>query len=144
MKNKNSKKNQKKSVQVQLLGKSKASSTLAADEYLFNFIEKNYPEIKENSYYEINYYIIAKAEADAKKCADLLKQGLSNITNYQVRITLFEVGSSRKFGIGINFMTFPFNLDEIKKWSKYFDGVANKAGCAYDRWEVGFMSNKKS
>ena len=138
MKNKKTKKTQSKSVSVQILRKTKALILEASDERLFKFIKKEVPDVQENSFYEFNFYIIADTKDNTTKCVELITQGLENTTKH-----LAQVNSSDEYGVVISFMNFPFNLDEIKKCSKYFDEAANKTGCVYDSWEIGIPGSKK-
>jgi hypothetical protein len=140
MKNKKTKKPQNKSESVQILRKTKTQTSLeASDERLFKFIKKEVPDVQENSFYEFNFYTIADTKDKAAKCAALITQGIENTTKH-----LAQVNSSDEYGVVIFFIDFPFNLDEIKKCSKFFDDCANKTGCVYDSWEIGIPGDKLS
>ena len=140
MKDKNS---QNKSASVQILGTTKALTSEAADENLFEFIKKEIPDIQSNSLYEFNFYIYTDSEDKVMKCAEFINQGIASTTKYAARLIVSEYESSDEFGIAITFMGFPFNLDEIKKVSKFLEEAANKTECQYDSWEIGFPGSKK-
>lgn len=115
-------------------------STEEADENLFNVIKKEFPNIKENSVNEFNYYILSKTEDDAMKCLELIRQGLTGITNALEEIRIIIKRSSGECIVLVTFMNFPFNLDEIKKCSIFFAEVANKTGSGYDSWEMAIQT----
>ena len=101
MKNKKTKKSQNKSLPVQNLSKTKTLTTEAADERLFKFIKKEAPDVRENTLYEFNFYIIADTKDKANKCADLITLGLPNTTKHQAQLDVYKTDSSDKYGVVI-------------------------------------------
>ena len=142
MKNKNSKKSQNKSVSVQILWSTKVLTVEASDEKLFEFIKKEFPDIQDYSLYEFNFYIIADTKDNAMKCSEFINQEIANTTKHQASIVIIK--SSDKYAVVVTFMEFPFNLEEIKKASKLFNGAAKKTRCEYDSWEIGISGSNKS
>ena len=106
MKDKNS---QNKSASVQILGTTKALTSEAADENLFEFIKKEFPDIQANSLCEFNFYIYTDSEDKVMKCAKFINQGIASTTKYVARLIVSKYESSDGFGIVITFMGFPFS-----------------------------------
>jgi hypothetical protein len=144
MKDKNSKNSQKKSASVQLLVTTGNLNSEAADENLFEFIKKNNPEIQANSLNVFNFYVYGDSENNVLKCIKSIAQGIASTTKYEALVVCTRYDPSDDIAIITKFKSFPFNLDEIKKVSKFIGGVANKTGCRYDSWEIGIPDSKKS
>ena len=142
MKNKKSKKTQNKSASVQLLVTTGDLTSEASDENLFEFIKKQIPGVQENSLNVFNFYVYGDSENNVLKCIKSIAQGIASTTKYEALVVCSRYDPSDDIAIITKFKSFPFNLDEIKKVSKFIGGVANKTGCRYDSWEIGIPDKK--